>query len=441
MIKVNGKEYLSVSLAIAADKDMYDGLARIASVYAQGEMLPAGVKNAHGALALMLYGADYGLSPNIALRAFSLIGGSPSMKANTMLAIAMRDGGVTMELLKVDDEEVLARFRRPEHPDYEVGFTFAEAKKAGLPDKNQSWSKYRKEMLIARVISRGLRHIAADILTGMYSQEELADGATDLDFSGDLNDVLAQSEKPLPATPSLTQQAQAAPKTEAKQSTPPTRQERKATDVTESVKAAVAPVTPAEVFAALAETPGVPAREQESDQTPGVPLTTHIQVVTVPGTKNMDMKKTTLNIMKALSAAFNDGMAKGMITQKLKELGCANGSELIEKGPLVFIGFLKWADDAITAQQQRDAEEAAAASAEPEVKDFEPNRQKAAAQEAVDFDAEIMRMFDLMTEANLDAVFAEVVDEFGYDQEESSTQVKRLTLEALRAKLSQAQAA
>lgn len=130
------------------------------------------------ATAAILAGAELGLSPLAALRAFDDIQGTTAPKAVTLVAVAQSHGH-HIEVVEESDERAVVRYRRRGEPEWRtVSYTVADAKLAGLAGRNPNWRTQPRNMCVARAQSMAARRVASDAILGIaYSAEELADAA------------------------------------------------------------------------------------------------------------------------------------------------------------------------------------------------------------------------------------------------------------------------
>ncbi len=135
-------------------------------------------KNEFGAYAIIEYGFELGIPPMTALQTMAIISGKICMAGQMMLSIALRNG-LEYKILKDGTEEcqVYLKFKNNE---YTSSFTIAEAKQAGVYRQDSGWTKYPKDMLFWRAVTRGLRRVCPDLILGLYAKEEL-EGAPSFD--------------------------------------------------------------------------------------------------------------------------------------------------------------------------------------------------------------------------------------------------------------------
>jgi len=114
-------------------------------------------------------------SPLELIKRYHIINGKLAMRSDAMLAEFQKLGG-KVEWLKFDDKECEANWTY-DGVTTKIGFTMAEAAKAGLPNKGTAWKQYPGAMLRSRCISKALRMVCAEAVVGMYTVDELSDTA------------------------------------------------------------------------------------------------------------------------------------------------------------------------------------------------------------------------------------------------------------------------
>jgi hypothetical protein len=132
-------------------------------------------KSKEQALTLMLLCQAENLHPIQAMRQFHIIQGRPSMRSDAMLARFQKAGGV-VEWHDRSEKSAAASFsHRTSCPTpVRVEWTMDMARQAGLLG-NDTWKKYPRQMLTARVISEGVRTVLPEVCVGLYTPEEAED--------------------------------------------------------------------------------------------------------------------------------------------------------------------------------------------------------------------------------------------------------------------------
>jgi hypothetical protein len=132
--------------------------------------MPQDVKGVDAAFYIMASGIELGLQPMLSLRTLRLVKGRLSIAAETMLALAIARG-VSVHWKQADDSAAILTMTRAGHAPYTSTFTAADARKAGLGGDN--WTRYPAAMLRARAISAGVRAYCPDVVSGLYTPEEV----------------------------------------------------------------------------------------------------------------------------------------------------------------------------------------------------------------------------------------------------------------------------
>jgi hypothetical protein len=123
------------------------------------------------------FGRELGIAPMLALNNIANIKGRPSMSTNLQLGLCMkRKDWAGYKIVKSDDDVckvIVYRMICGERFEYPGEFTFEMAKRAQLWSAGGSWDKYRKQMLKMRATAFALRDAFPDVITGVYSIEEM----------------------------------------------------------------------------------------------------------------------------------------------------------------------------------------------------------------------------------------------------------------------------
>ena len=152
-----------------------------------------GINNLAAGLTLMYMAEAEGSHPATAFMEYHVIKGRPALKADAMLARFQKAGGL-VEWEEMTDTMVSAYFSHPKScpKPMRVDWTWERAKKAKLTD-SQTWQKYPRQMLKARVISEGVRMTFPGVTVGVYTPEETEE--FDAVPSGDKVDRIAKTLK------------------------------------------------------------------------------------------------------------------------------------------------------------------------------------------------------------------------------------------------------
>ena len=129
------------------------------------------LKNESEVFTLMMLGQADGIHPITALRRYHIINGRPAMKAEAMLACFLEAGG-KVKWLNRTDEAVEAEFSVNGDSPVKIRWDSARVKKAQITGNHQ---KFPMQMLTARVISEGVRLVMPQVVTGIYTPEEVSE--------------------------------------------------------------------------------------------------------------------------------------------------------------------------------------------------------------------------------------------------------------------------
>lgn len=132
-----------------------------------------GLKTKEQAFALMLIAQAEGRHPAAAARDYHIIQGRPALRADTMLSRFLEAGG-TVDWHEYTDTQVSATFSHPRGGTMRFSWSLDDAKRAGVMG-NDTWKKYPRAMLRARLISEAVRTLYPNVLSGMYTPEEVQD--------------------------------------------------------------------------------------------------------------------------------------------------------------------------------------------------------------------------------------------------------------------------
>ena len=171
----------AVATRVAGDGSQitFEQMERMASAVAKSGLF--GVKTADQALALMLVAQAEGRSPAVAAQEYHIIQGRPALKADTLLARYQQAGG-TVKFEELSEKRCAATFSHPASGSFTIDWTIEMAQRAGLAGKD-NWKAYPRAMLRARVISEGVRTSFPGVAIGVYTPEELQDGAPEIDIT------------------------------------------------------------------------------------------------------------------------------------------------------------------------------------------------------------------------------------------------------------------
>lgn len=161
----------------------FDDAWRIAGALAQSGITP--FKDQNQVLAVMMAGAEVGLTPFASTQSFAMINGRATMWGDGMLAV-VRAAGVkvsewTTGSIEAGDFTARCKIVRQNGEEIEREFSMNDAKtaklwgKRGRDGQDTPWITYPKRMICMRARSWALRDGCADILRGIKMAEEVQD--------------------------------------------------------------------------------------------------------------------------------------------------------------------------------------------------------------------------------------------------------------------------
>lgn len=160
--------------------DKLESLTKAAGMLAKSTMIPRAYQGkAQDVFAVIVSGAELGLSPMQSLRSFHVIQGNACMSAQTMLALVrskMKNCAIKIEL---DEENLVAkcsvmRDKDQDFIDYVSTWDMEKAGTMGLAGRDQ-YKKQPMTMLKWRAVAEACRSVFSDVLYGIYASEEFMD--------------------------------------------------------------------------------------------------------------------------------------------------------------------------------------------------------------------------------------------------------------------------
>jgi len=142
-------------------------------------------------------GAELGIPPVAAMSSIYIVEGKPTLSAVLMGALVKRSGRYNYRVTAHDNDHCTIVFTEDKEQIGVSTFTYEDAQAAGVT-RNQTWTKYRRNMLFARAMSNGCRWYCPDVFGGpIYTPEELGEQRVNAD--GEVQVIEAQK----PAAPAV----------------------------------------------------------------------------------------------------------------------------------------------------------------------------------------------------------------------------------------------
>lgn len=151
---------------------------RLANIIAKSGMAPKAYKNAEQVMVGIMAGLEIGLTPFTALQSIAVIGNNPTVWGDGALALVEASGLLEWITEEFDDAKKVSTctVKRRGKPSPTVRtFSFEEAQKANLLNKDGPWKQYPKRMCQMRARAFALRDTFADVMKGLGIAEEVQD--------------------------------------------------------------------------------------------------------------------------------------------------------------------------------------------------------------------------------------------------------------------------
>lgn len=140
-----------------------------------------GMKTPDQALALMLVAQAENQHPATITQDYDIIQGKACRKTHSVMSRFQQMGG-RVEWHELSGEIADATFSHPAGGSLRMTWTFEQAKKAGLTNKD-NWKNYPRAMLRARTIAEGVRAVYPAAIGGMMIAEEAADSPAEVEIN------------------------------------------------------------------------------------------------------------------------------------------------------------------------------------------------------------------------------------------------------------------
>jgi hypothetical protein len=147
----------------------------LAERIANTDFVPKAVRgNPAAILAAVLYGHEIGLEPMQSLSTIHVIEGRPTLSAEAMRSLILREGHTLTVEEATPHRATIAGKRLGDTITSRVTWTIDDAKRARIAGR-PNWQAYPRQMLVARATAELARQLFADVIRGYAATEELAD--------------------------------------------------------------------------------------------------------------------------------------------------------------------------------------------------------------------------------------------------------------------------
>lgn len=174
-------EHGEVAMRLRYEPANWTEAMKVAQALYRSGLLPSAIRTPEAAIALIVYGAERGLTVMQSLTGIYVVEGRPSMSAEMMVALCVSAPVCEwLRLVESTADRAVYETQRRGHPSptrYE--YTAEDASAAGLLGRG-TWKAHRRAMLRARAASGLCRIVYPDVVGGIYTPDETDDlrGAT-----------------------------------------------------------------------------------------------------------------------------------------------------------------------------------------------------------------------------------------------------------------------
>lgn len=149
-----------------------DETIKLAEVFAQSGLF-ADIKGAAQAVTKIIAGRELGFPPMASLTGIYIVKGRVTMSANLIAAAIQRSGKYSYRVVEMTNKLCTINFYEQGQQIGASTFDEKDAQDAGLLN-NDSWKKFRRNMLFARALTNGARWFTPEIFAGaIYTPDEL----------------------------------------------------------------------------------------------------------------------------------------------------------------------------------------------------------------------------------------------------------------------------
>jgi len=151
---------------------------RVAKYFAASGLAPRGMDTPEKIIVAIMAGAELGLPPFQALQSFAVVNGRPTLWGDGLIAVVRSNGFQVREWIEGAGNDAVAHCEvtRPDSGEMiSRSFSVADAKTAGLWDKQGPWKTNPARMLQMRARGFACRDGAADVIRGFQMREEVED--------------------------------------------------------------------------------------------------------------------------------------------------------------------------------------------------------------------------------------------------------------------------
>src|SRR5579864_4161072 len=188
------------------DPQRFDTMKRMAGILLRSGFLPRAVNTEEKVLAILIKGYELGLPPMEALVGIGVIEGKPAVSPQLMIALINRSGQLKDLVIEGDDKRCAVTMTRRGRKPHTETFTIDDARRMkskdgdgnviSLADK-YNWRQMPAVMLRWRAVSACARIVFPDVISGLYTADEMGADVT-VDDEGAMQIVDAEPTRGAP---------------------------------------------------------------------------------------------------------------------------------------------------------------------------------------------------------------------------------------------------
>lgn len=179
-----------------------DETIKLADVFAQSGLF-SDIKGAAQAVTKIIAGRELGFPPIASMTGIYIVKGRVTMSANLIAAAIQRSGKYSYRVVEMTNKLCTINFYEQGQQIGASTFDEKDAQDAGLLN-NDSWKKFRRNMLFARALTNGARWFTPEIFGGaIYTPEEFGqdvnEESTPLNTPNNMRDAINTMDAPPPS--------------------------------------------------------------------------------------------------------------------------------------------------------------------------------------------------------------------------------------------------
>lgn len=226
---------------LAYEPTSIDEAFKMAGLLVASGLTPRGMDTPQKAFLVMAQGRELGLSTMQALNNIYVVEGKVSLSSDLMAALVMKSP--VCEYLRVTEmsaERATYAAKRKGGAEFKFSYTWEDAKRAGLASK-ATYQSNPADMLRHRALSKTVRAVFPDIVSGLYARDEVDDAVVDVTPRAATTESVGTVTVLPPAESKVRRRENAEPQPSAPAAAPQQEQLEQASETSEAPKAVAAP--------------------------------------------------------------------------------------------------------------------------------------------------------------------------------------------------------